>query len=421
MSIKLALVFLVGLSQASALEESKVKADIIDKMENGHFCANGEVFWKRKVAVTKLDVHKVNDNQTYRVRYSKYGCSLGKKGSLVISPGRSESSPEYYETAIDYINLGYSPVYVIDHRGQGLSPRRLKNTNKGHLEHFNNYVNDLAQITRNIEKDLASLGRDPKKDNLYYTSNSMGGAIGIRYLQLLGNKSPYKAAAVLGSMIKINYLSFIKKEPTLINRNIYSEAGVIAQASIACNVQGKCKDFTRPKVFGDYVVGNRNYVQLDNPVDMESYMTHSKERYDLKTYIWDKFDWSKIAEEEYQGENWTSPQLGGATYGWTLNSTKALIKMRSVRAIKKLGATPIFILTGEKDLRGYTPSLDGTTTLKNHIEFCKKINTFNGAKNKKLCTFAELKGGYHEIYKESDRFRNPSIKAVVNFFEQNSK
>jgi len=418
MSIRVAILIFSSLANTYALNEAHVKSLVSEKMENDYKCPSGESFWKRQVVATKLDALQKVSN-TYRLRYSKFGCSLGKKGSLVISPGRSESSPEYYETALDYIASGYSPIYVVDHRGQGLSPRRLKNTFKGHVEHFQNYASDFSYFTDHVLEDLKKLGRTHTP--LFFTSNSMGSAIGLTYFQNVGDKNPYKAAALLGSMIKINYLSFIDKKPTAINNRIYSEAGVIAQSSYACLIQKKCHNYSRPEVFGDYVLGKRNYVLLDDTTKMESYMTHSKERYDLRTFIWEEFNWNSIILDEYSGENWNGPLLGGATFSWTLASTKGLRKMRKKKSIKKLGSMPFLMITGEKDLRAYKPYMDGTTELSPHKNFCDRVNAKNGAKNKNLCTFIELPGSYHEIYKESDHYRDSAIHSVLEYFEKFSE
>jgi lysophospholipase len=411
----LSLSFLLTATSNYALDESKVFDTISTYMTSGHKCqsATDKDFWKRKVVETPYS--QKNTSKKYRLRYSEYGCELGEKGALVIAPGRSESSPEYYETAIDYIAKGYSPVFVIDHRGQGLSPRMLKNQYKGHVVEFIDYVTDFKFAVDQIQKDLkANYGRTDQP--LFLTTNSMGTGISLGYLQMVGEKSPFTASAFLGSMIRVNYLSFVKKEPTFLNNRIYSEEGVIAQAGYAC-LRGNCDEYTRPELFGDYRPGTRNYVELGSEVEMEAYMTHSKNRYDLRTFIWDEFDWSTIVKNEYKGENWSGPQIGGATFSWALTTTKFLKNMRKTKSIKKMANKPLLILTGEKDLRAYTPSKDGSTSLATHKAFCEKVNSKNKSGNKSMCKFSMLNSAYHEIYKESDIYRTPSVDRVATFFE----
>jgi lysophospholipase len=404
-------------SFAQAIEEDQSYDAIVDFLVSGKTCSDddSQAFWQLKTIPTPKRAFQ--NGRKYQLRYSKYGCTLGSKGALVISPGRTEASPEYYETAIDFIQRGYSPVYVIDHRGQGMSPRLLPDPSKGHVEEFEDYISDLNTATKAFIEDLETLGFDQSRDHLFFTSNSMGSAIGIGYFGIIGDNSPYSAAAILGSQIRINYLSFINKPPTRLNNAIYNEAGVIAQASFACNVQNKCDDYARSEVFGPYVPGSRQFTYEDDIKDQEKLMTHSENRYNLKTYLWDDHDWSFL---DYQDENWISPALGGATFRWTYTATKFVRKMRSTRFIKDLPDRPLLILTGTNDLRAYKPYIDGSTDLSWHSDYCQKINEKNRHR-KKLCTFMPLKGSFHEIYKESDQYRNQALEIVDNFFTKAKK
>lgn len=412
--ISLALCLLALSFSSQALEEKYAYSEIVDYLQNGKKCDGNpnQDFWELKSVKTPFYAFQ-SQGKKYHLRYSKFGCSIGKKGALVIGPGRTEASVEYYETAIDFIKRGYSPVYVIDHRGQGFSPRLLENTYKGHVVNFLDYSSDLNSATIAIQKELKTMGFSAT-DNLYYTSNSMGGAIWLGYLGTVKGKVPYKKAAILGAQIRVNYLSYIDKEPTVLNNAIYSEAGVIAQATLACKVQGKCNEFARNDSFGTYTPGSRQFVYEDNVRDQEKFMTHSKNRYDLKTYIWDTHDWSALINEAYQGENWISPALGGTTFSWTYTATKFLLKMRSKKFIKGFPNVPLLILTGSNDHRAYKPLRNGGSDLSRHLKYCKKINRHN-KHTKKLCTFKELKGSFHEIYKESDIYRNEGIESVDKF------
>jgi alpha-beta hydrolase superfamily lysophospholipase len=244
----------------------------------------------------------------------------------------------------------------------------------------------------------------------------MGGAIGLGYFVMKAKKSPYTAAILNGPMLRVNYLSFVGKKPSVINNSIYSEQGVIAQSFINCKL-GKCGDYAREKVFGDYKPESRNYVQLPTETEMEVFMTHSKERYDLKTFIWNDMDWSSIKEKEYDAnENWNNPQLGGSTSSWTLYVTKFLKSMRKKRFLKGLPDMPIMIQTGTRDLRAYKPYSNGSTDLSRHSEVCDTINKANRF-GKKLCTFKPIEGGFHELYKESDEYRDVIMQNLVQFVE----
>ncbi len=56
---------------------------------------------------------------------------------------RIESYVKYAELAYDLFHLGFD-IFIIDHRGQGRSGRMLSDPHRGHVDHFNDYVEDLA-------------------------------------------------------------------------------------------------------------------------------------------------------------------------------------------------------------------------------------------------------------------------------------
>jgi lysophospholipase len=108
------LVFLFLVRPALAFDDSVVFDRMIDVYSQDLECSDNSDFpaWERS--------HVTNPNDGYRVRYSRFGCTIAPRGSIVLFLGRGEGSFEYYETAIDFIDRGFGPVYVLDHRGQGL-------------------------------------------------------------------------------------------------------------------------------------------------------------------------------------------------------------------------------------------------------------------------------------------------------------
>ena len=57
------------------------------------------------------------------------------KAQLVVSSGRTETYLLYMEVLYDFVLQGYN-VFILDHRGQGLSQRLTDNPQIGHVEHF---------------------------------------------------------------------------------------------------------------------------------------------------------------------------------------------------------------------------------------------------------------------------------------------
>jgi lysophospholipase len=65
-----------------------------------------------------------------------------KRQALVISSGRVESYIKYKEVIYDLYHAGFD-IFIMDHRGQGLSQRSSPNPMHGYVEDFQQYVDDL--------------------------------------------------------------------------------------------------------------------------------------------------------------------------------------------------------------------------------------------------------------------------------------
>ncbi|MGL5660230.1 MAG: alpha/beta fold hydrolase [Aeromonas sp.] len=120
--------------------------------------------------------------------------------AIVIVNGRVESYLKYQELAWDLWHQGYS-LYLIDHRGQGMSERMLDDPQKGYVDQFDDYVLDLKQF-----HDQIIMADQPTK--LFLLAHSMGGAISARYLE----RWPHdiKAAVLSSPMLGINLGSLPK-------------------------------------------------------------------------------------------------------------------------------------------------------------------------------------------------------------------
>ena len=114
--------------------------------------------------------------------------------ALVIVPGRSESYLKYRELALDLYSQGFS-IFIIDHRGQGLSGRLLANKNKGYVEYFQDYVDDFRYFIENIVTMYCS-------SKPFILAHSMGGAIATRFMQ--DSPNAIKAAVISSPMLGFN-------------------------------------------------------------------------------------------------------------------------------------------------------------------------------------------------------------------------
>jgi lysophospholipase len=98
------------------------------------------------------------------------------RGALVVSPGRREPLLRYCEVVHDLQDSGYD-VYLIDHRGQGWSDRLLADRDRVHVEHFADYVADLATLIDEVVQPV-------RYRRVVGLGHSMGGAILARYAEL---------------------------------------------------------------------------------------------------------------------------------------------------------------------------------------------------------------------------------------------
>ncbi len=138
------------------------------------------------------------------------------KGSIVFSPGRTEYFEKYLELAREMTKQGYA-FAVLDHRGQGMSARPLKDPLKGHVTNFRRYADDLEDMIAALGKRLPG--------PLFLAGHSMGGliaadlarrhSIDFAGLILCAPMFGFKAggAGMNGLIRMANALGFGKKSP----------------------------------------------------------------------------------------------------------------------------------------------------------------------------------------------------------------
>lgn len=113
--------------------------------------------------------------------------------AVVISSGRVEMAVKYAEVCYELVQAGYS-VFLLDHRGQGLSQRELSNPHKGYVADFSNYQQDFDLFMQRIVQPSAHA-------SYIALGHSMGCAILAGYLQQF--KHPFDAAIFCSPMLGI--------------------------------------------------------------------------------------------------------------------------------------------------------------------------------------------------------------------------
>ncbi len=103
-----------------------------------------------------------------KVRYA-FCIPPAPKATIVVSSGRIESYLKYKEFIYDLYQNGFA-VFILDHRGQGLSGRMTHDPQHGYVASFDDYVDDLVTFVDTIVK--------PKQQGeLQLVCHSMGGRL----------------------------------------------------------------------------------------------------------------------------------------------------------------------------------------------------------------------------------------------------
>ncbi len=119
----------------------------------------------------------------------------GRRGTVLLLPGRTEYVEKYGRAAADLAARGYATA-TIDWRGQGLSDRTLSDPLTGHVDDFAEYQLDLQALERLVDE----LGLPGPR---YLMAHSMGGCIGLRALHRgLGVKAAAFCAPMWGLRLK---------------------------------------------------------------------------------------------------------------------------------------------------------------------------------------------------------------------------
>ncbi|WP_421133403.1 alpha/beta fold hydrolase [Alteromonas sp. A079] len=198
------------------------------------------------------------------------------KATIVISSGRIESYLKYKEFIYDLYVNGFA-VFILDHRGQGLSGRMTHDPQHGYVKHFDDYVDDLITFTETIVK--------PKQQGeLQLVCHSMGGAIGA--LTLIRRPTLFTKAVLASPMLGI--------KPSLPN---WLANGLI-RTGLAVNRMKKRES--------GYFFGQTPYIAFPYALNK---LTHSRTRYSLFRELYDE-------EQDIQ--------LGGVTTEWLKAAHEAM-------------------------------------------------------------------------------------------------
>lgn len=297
-----------------------------------------------------------------RINYASFIVD-NPKNCLVISPGRSESYLKYQELVFDLSALNIN-IFIIDHRGQGLSERLLENPHKGYVNEFDDYADDLQTLIDTIVKPHCVANEQP-----LLLSHSMGGAIATRLVQ----KYPQSVKTVLLSspMIAINKGGL----PEWLAKMLISTGNMLNH------------------LLSDqawYFMGQGDYQAKDFA---NNHLMHSQIRY--QTFI-----------DLYQAQ--PQLQLGGVTFNWL---KQAVLTQQKIFAELDKISTPIAIMQAGNDTIVDNSAQDN---------FCQQLNQYKP----NLCQQSQphvIEGAKHELIFESDKYRNQALTFIEKWIVNNTQ
>jgi lysophospholipase len=221
------------------------------------------------------------------------------RGSVVVSPGRSEPIEKYFEVVQDLLDRGFV-VLVHDWRGQGLSFRALPDRLKGHAAGFKEFLGDYEALLTTFETRL------PKP--WIALGHSMGGCLTM--LALAAGETRFAYAVLSAPMVGLN----TGRRPA---------GGARALAWL----------MSRSRYKGEYVLGDVGdpFVQ-SFPKDA---LTHDAARY---------------ARHRAQIKANPDIALGGITWGWTDFAFAACAWLRRTKGVEAV-SIPVTIVAAGQDSR----------------------------------------------------------------------
>ena len=279
------------------------------------------------------------------------------KATVVVVNGRTESYLKYQELAYELTQQGYQ-VLMFDHKGQGLSARLADHPNKGHIEDFQQYIDDMHQLISSVV--LADKVHTDKKLPLYLLGHSMGGAISTLYLQQ--HPDVFQKAALSAPMHGIN------------GKLAYDEWD-------ACRLASTVTLFSTQGYAG---FADKPYAAM--PFEGND-LTGSKQRY----------QWMQSLYQDNP-----QLQLGGATWGWLDQACTVLPQIQQQADKIKI---PVLVMQAE---------LDTLVSARAQQEFCTALA--NNPNSGCVDGLQVIKGAKHELLFEQDEIRQQVLEKVLTHF-----
>ena len=113
-----------------------------------------------------------------KIAYAAVGLNKHPRANVIFIPGYTETYLLNAETIKTLSDANYN-VYVLDHRGMGLSDSVGSNPKISHLESFDHFVEDVNTFATLVKEKFIKDSKIPQ----YMFAHSMGGLVALHYLQ----------------------------------------------------------------------------------------------------------------------------------------------------------------------------------------------------------------------------------------------
>jgi lysophospholipase len=275
------------------------------------------------------------------------------RGVLLFLTGNTEAAMKYIEVAYDFMNLGFT-VYVMNHRGHGLSDKLTKVPGKTYIDDYRFFLDDVETMIGLINK----VHSKKEMEKFFIIGHSMGGGVLSKFLSVRNSNNEFNLKGAILCSPLMNF-KFGKVTKWVLSKliNILSYFG-----------HSEMDAPTRPrgKIIGNFKKNKK---------------THSRRRYENIFFLAKKYP-----------QTWIS----GITIGWL---QQAFLMVEDIVEKAEKIKIPLLLLQ---------PELDTYVDTKAQDKFCQK------AKN---CQKKVFLGAYHELFSEEDKYRDSAIQTIVKFID----
>ncbi len=219
------------------------------------------------------------------------------RGSVVVSPGRTEPLEKYFEVIEELRARGFA-VLAHDWRGQGRSQRLLDDPEKGHARGWRPYMSDfdilLSSFEARLPKPWIALG------------HSMGG--GLTALALSEGEARFAGAALSAPMLGLR----LGGRP----------AGLVRMVAWFMTFIGRADDYVYPAAKRQAEIASGGAL-----------LTHDQAR-------WDRYAAQLAAEPALF--------LGGVTWGWLAFALALTNRIEKLKGVERI-AIPVVTVAAQRD------------------------------------------------------------------------